>query len=61
MVYQHASEDRNRLIAERLATMAREAGLVSDSPGPDPSVTTKAPPLGHVWGTKPTLVQTTSR
>jgi integrase len=27
MVYQHASEDRDRLIAERLAAMAAEAGL----------------------------------
>lgn len=30
MVYQHASEDRDRLIAERLAAMAREAGVVFD-------------------------------
>lgn len=30
MVYQHASEDRDRLIAERLAAMARNAGLVPD-------------------------------
>ena len=27
MVYQHAADDRDRLIAERLATMAAEAGL----------------------------------
>ncbi len=29
MVYQHASEDRDRLIAERLGAMAVEAGLVT--------------------------------
>jgi len=27
MVYQHAAEDRDRLIAERLAAMTAEAGL----------------------------------
>lgn len=27
MIYQHAAEDRDRLIAERLAAMATEAGL----------------------------------
>jgi hypothetical protein len=27
MIYQHAAEDRDRLIAERLAAMTAEAGL----------------------------------
>ena len=50
MVYQHASEDRDRLIAERLAAMAREAGLVSDSPVSDPFVTTKGRAVGARLG-----------
>lgn len=33
MVYQHATEDRDRLIAERLTAMAAEAGLVSTRQG----------------------------
>ncbi len=37
MVYQHASEDRDRLIADRLAAMAREAGLVTDGADGGPS------------------------
>jgi hypothetical protein len=32
MVYQHASEDRDRLIAERLGAMAFEAGLATVVP-----------------------------
>ena len=37
MVYQHASEDRDRLIADRLAAMARDPGLVPDSVDGRPS------------------------
>jgi integrase len=33
MVYQHATEDRDRVIAERLAAMTIEAGLASARPG----------------------------
>jgi hypothetical protein len=29
MIYQHATEDRDRLIAERLAVMTAEAGLAT--------------------------------
>ncbi len=29
MIYQHATEDRDRLIAERLATMTTDAGLAT--------------------------------
>ena len=32
MIYQHATEDRDRLIAERLAAMTVEAGLASARP-----------------------------
>jgi hypothetical protein len=31
MVYQHSSDDRDRLIADRLGDMAREAGLIPTS------------------------------
>jgi hypothetical protein len=31
MVYQHSSDDRDRLIADRLDDMAREAGLIPTS------------------------------
>ena len=32
MIYQHATEDRDRLIADRLAVMAAEAGVASVTP-----------------------------
>ena len=32
MIYQHATEDRDRLIAERLATMTTDAGLAAVTP-----------------------------
>ena len=32
MIYQHAAEDRDRLIAERLAAMTAEAGLAQVIP-----------------------------
>jgi hypothetical protein len=35
MVYQHATEDRDRLIADRLTAMAAEAGVASVVPLPD--------------------------
>ena len=35
MIYQHATEDRDRLIADRLAVMTAEAGLATVRPMPD--------------------------
>ena len=35
MVYQHATEDRDRLIADRLTAMTAEAGVASVVPLPD--------------------------
>lgn len=32
MIYQHATDDRDRRIAERLAEMTREIGLRSEGP-----------------------------
>ena len=48
MMYQHASEDRDRLIADRLTAMALEAGVVPASAAPDPSV----PPGDHSAGAR---------
>jgi integrase len=43
MVYQHASEDRDRLIADKLGQMATEAGLAG-SPTPTTTITRRAMP-----------------
>jgi integrase len=49
MIYQHAADDRDRLIAQRLDEMAAEAGVDSSTPGsdrdvPGPSGTDRARP-----------------
>ena len=59
MIYQHATEDRDRLIAERLAAMTVEAGLTSARPTTaedDLARNGTAVPLWHGCGTNDHLI-----
>lgn len=53
MMYQHASDDRDQLIAERLGAMALEVGLVPASTADGPSVPPDAHSVGARLGHEP--------